>query len=152
MKIPINKYIRDIIEANRFAVLATECNGQPHASLMAVTAAHNDKILIFATYRNTRKYSNLILNGKVAILFENKNNIKTDENEIQVLTAFGYAEEVNFVDMEENKLIHVLRHPELESFLTTGDCAIFIVKVDVYQAVTGIEDVVWWNTDSPFPV
>jgi uncharacterized pyridoxamine 5'-phosphate oxidase family protein len=150
-KIPINKYIRDILEANRFAVLATECDGQPHASLVAVTATHNDKILIFATYRNTRKYSNLIQNGKVAILFENRESFNTDEKEIQVLTAFGNAEEVEFIDIEENKHTHALRHPELANFLSTGDCAVFHVKVDAYQAVTGIEDVVWWKTDSPIP-
>lgn len=148
----LNEFVRDVIEANRFAVLATECNGQPHASLVAVTATCNDKILIFATYRNTRKYSNLLMNGKVAILFEDRNSINTDENEIQVLTAFGHAEEVNFVDTEENKHLHMSRHPELESFLATGDCAIFHVKVDAYQAVKGIDDVIWWKTDTPYPV
>jgi nitroimidazol reductase NimA-like FMN-containing flavoprotein (pyridoxamine 5'-phosphate oxidase superfamily) len=146
-KKPINEFIRDIIEANRFAVLATESDSQPHASLVAVTAAEDDKNLIFATYRSTRKYTNLIHNGKVAILFENRNIINTHENEIHVLTAFGYASEVNTEEAERYRHLHLLRHPELESFILNSDCAIFNVPVDAYQVVTGIDDVIWWKTD-----
>ena len=144
---PINELIRDIIEAKRFAVLATESDGQPHASLMAVTAANDDKKLIFATYRSTRKYTNLIQNGKVAILFENKSIIDTNENEIHVLTAFGNAAEVNTEEDETYRQLHLLRHTELEFFLLNSDCAIFIVTVDAYQVVTGINELIWWKTD-----
>jgi nitroimidazol reductase NimA-like FMN-containing flavoprotein (pyridoxamine 5'-phosphate oxidase superfamily) len=146
-KKPITEFIRDIIEANRFAVLATECDGQPHASLVAVTSAEDDKNLIFATYRTTRKYTNLIQNGKVAILFENRNIINLHENEIHVLTAFGYTSEIKTDKAEVYRHLHLLRHPELESFLLNPDCAIFNVTVDAYQVVTGIDDVIWWKTD-----
>ena len=145
---PIIEFIRDIIEANRFAVLATENNGQPHASLVAVTAANEDKIMIFATYRSTRKYTNLIQNGKVAILFENRSLIDNNENKIHVLTAFGNAIEVITEEAETYRQLHLWRHPELESFLLNPDCAIFNVTVDAYQVVTGIDDVIWWKTDS----
>jgi nitroimidazol reductase NimA-like FMN-containing flavoprotein (pyridoxamine 5'-phosphate oxidase superfamily) len=148
---PINEFIRDVIKANRLAVLATESDGQPHASLVAVTAAEDDKKLIFATYRSTRKYTNLIHNGKVAILFENRSINNTHENEIYVLTAFGYAVEVNTKETETFRHLHLLRHPELETFLLNPDCAIFNVAVDAYQVVTGIDDVIWWKTDTPFP-
>jgi nitroimidazol reductase NimA-like FMN-containing flavoprotein (pyridoxamine 5'-phosphate oxidase superfamily) len=146
-KKPITEFIRKVIEANRFAVLATESDSQPYASLVAVSATEDDKNLIFATYRSTRKYTNLIRNGKVAILFENRRIINTHENEIHVLTAFGYASEANTEEAEVYRHFHLLRHPELESFLLNPDCAIFNVPVDAYQAVTGIDDVIWWKTD-----
>ena len=64
----IKTYIEDIFKNSRFAVLATEAEGQPHASLIAVTPMEGFRKLIFATYRNTRKYNNLVHNSKVALL------------------------------------------------------------------------------------
>ena len=40
-QIPILEYVKEVIQANRFAVLATECDGQPYASLLAVTATND---------------------------------------------------------------------------------------------------------------
>jgi len=144
---PIKEYIRKVIQANRFGVLATAFEDQPYASLIAVTAAENYLKLIFATYRNTRKYNNLICNGKVSILFENMEGEKTNHPEITVLTAIGQAEEINILDSKDEMNSHLLRHPELESFLLNTDCALFQVKVTAYQIVRGIDDVNWWTVD-----
>lgn len=146
-KITISEYVREVIQANRFAVLATESDGQPHASLVAITPAEEHRILIFATYRNTRKYANLIQNGKVAILFENRSMKDTNEPEISVLTAFGRAEEVLSGNTGEDLHSHLSVHPELSSFLLSTDCAIFKVNVEAYQVVRGIENVEWWDID-----
>jgi len=40
---------------------------------------------------------------------------------------------------------HLLRHPELEAFLLSTDCALFKVRVNAYQVVRGIEDINWWR-------
>jgi len=146
-QIPIKEYIQEMIHANRFAVLATAFDGQPYASLIAVTATEGYLRLIFATYRNTRKYNNLICNGKVSILFENRETKNTDNPEITVLTALGQAEEMNINESKVELKAHLLRHPELESFLLNTDCALFQVKVTAYQAVRGIDDVNWWTVD-----
>ena len=146
-KITIREYIREIISANRFAVLATESEGQPHASLIAITPTEDYLTLIFATYRNTRKYTNLIQNGKVAVLFENRSIKDSYDQEISVLTAFGRAEEVLSGNTEADMLAHMSRHPELSTFLLSTDCAIFRVHVEAYQVVHGIENVEWWNIE-----
>jgi len=85
----IKKYIGDVFQTNNLAVLATEGDGQPHASLIAVTPTDDFVHLIFATYRSTRKYTNLINNGKVAILFENRYINILNKQETTALTAFG---------------------------------------------------------------
>lgn len=145
--IPVKEYVSEIIQSNRFAVLATISEDQPYTSLIAVTATDGHLKLIFATYRNTRKYNNLIRNGKVSILFENRDTKNPDLPERTVLTALGQAEEVNTSDSEVELQLHVKRHPELESFLLSTDCAIFLVKVTAYQVVRGIEDACWWTID-----
>ena len=59
--IPLTEIIGDLLKASRLAVLATEGNGQPHASLIAITPVHGIGQMIFATYRNTRKFKNLLM-------------------------------------------------------------------------------------------
>ena len=149
MKNPLQlkKYVQRVIQANRFAVLATECDSQPHASLIAITPTEEYRALIFATYRNTRKYTNLVQNGKVAILFENRTVKSKSEQEISVLTAFGRAEEIRIENTNPDLLAHMLRHPELSTFLLSTDCAVFRVKVEAYQVVLGIDDVKWCTVD-----
>lgn len=140
-------YIEDIFKISRFAVLATESEGQPHASLIAVTPMEGFRKLIFATYRNTRKYQNLAHNGKVSVLIE---SIDINRSELQkgfVLTAFGHVEEIEMAEKNRVYEEHLKRHPELLSFLQSEDCSLVKIKVDIYQVVRGIDDVEWWTID-----
>lgn len=143
--ISIKAYIENIFKISRFAVLATESDGQPHASLIAVTPMEGYRKLIFATYRNTRKYQNLTQNGKVALLVESIDINWSGIKESHVLTAFGQLEDI---EPAERKLIfeaHLDRHPGLLSFMQSEDCALVRIKVDSYQVVRGIDDVEWWT-------
>ncbi len=143
----IKTYIEDIFKVRRFAVLATEGDGQPHASLIAVTPMEGFRKLIFATYRNTRKYSNLVRNGKVAVLVESIHTNRSGLQESLVLTAFGHVEKIN--SGEENIVLkaHIKRHPELSIFMKSEDCSLVRINVDTYQVVRGIDDVEWWTID-----
>jgi len=141
----IKSYAAEALRTNGLGVLATVSDGQPHASLVAVTPMDDFSQLIFATYRNTSKYRNLYKNPKVAILFENRSVISESRPDIFVLTAFGFAKEVGIAFSDAIHQAHLLRHPELESFLSAKDCAIFQVKVNAYQMVSGIDDVKWWH-------
>ena len=143
----IKKYIEDIFKSRRFAVLATEGDGQPHASLIAVTPMEGFRKLIFATYRNTRKYHNLANNGKVAVLVESININRLGLQESFVLTAFGQVEEIEGIEKNIVFQAHLERHPELLSFMKSEDCSLVRIKVDSYQVVRGIDDVEWWTID-----
>ena len=70
-QIEIRDFIRQVLSANRFAVLATVSEGKPHSSFVAYTASGDSLQLIFATYRHTRKYANLKQNNQVSMLIEN---------------------------------------------------------------------------------
>jgi heme iron utilization protein len=141
----IEEFIEDVVHAGLYAVLATEGDGRPYASLIAVTPAEGFLQIIFATYRNTRKYANLKNNQKVAILFEDRVGNRFDHEDIHVLTAFGRAEEVDKAVSDALLQAHLLRHPELESFLLSQECAIFRVSVEACQVVWGIDDIDWWS-------
>jgi heme iron utilization protein len=145
--IAIKKYIEDIFKISRFAVLATEGNGQPHASLIGITPIENYRKLIFATYRDTRKYTNLTHNGKVAVLVESIDINRSGLQESFVLTAFGHVEEMETEAKNIAFNAHVGRHPELLSFMQSEDCSLVLIKVDTYQVVRGIDDIEWWTID-----
>ena len=142
-QIEIRDIIRQVLSANRFAVLATVSEAKPHSSFVAYTASGDSLQLIFATYRHTHKYANLKQNNQVSILIENSKDRST---EITVLTATGKACEVDAADGEALLQTHLRQHPELNDFLLSSDCAVFRVDVEAYQLVMGIDDIRWWKT------
>lgn len=141
----IKSNLEEAFKTNRFGVLATEGDGKPHASFIAFTPIDDFEILIFATYRKTSKYNNLINNAKVAILFENRSTKSLSQPDITVLTAYGCAKEIDVSVSDLLQKEHLLKHPELESFILSTDCALFQVKVNSYQMVRGIDDITFWN-------
>lgn len=142
--IPISDYIRNVFETCRLAVLATEGNGQPHASLIAITPISGFRQIIFATYRNTRKFENLLTNSKVALLIQGEDTDSSFKQSGFALTAYGDAQEAGEVDYEEFMQAHLRRHPDQANFLLSEDLAIIRIKVETYQVVRGIDDVSWW--------
>ncbi len=138
-------YITGMLANNRFGVLATESEGKPHASFIAITATDDLLKLYFATYRNTQKYRNLIQNDNVSILIENR-NAQENVQQISILTAFGKAKELEVEYWETILNAHLLVHPEQNTFIKSADCTIFCVNVDAYQLVLSIDDIKWWKT------
>jgi len=137
------EHIMDILNLNKFAVLATEGNGQPHTSLIAITPFENFRLLIFATYRNTLKYRNLSHNNKVAILIDSRVASIETLQKSTVLTIIGHAEEICKAEIEAAHRAHLKRHPEMESFMLSSDCVLFRVIARSYQVVNGIDEVRW---------
>lgn len=143
----IRKYIEEALHSNRLAVLATVGDDQPHASLIAISAFWGLRQLIFATYRNTHKFKNLTLNGKVAVLIEGKNEEKSGIQNGYVITAYGLAAEINTAASDTALQVHLQKYPELLNFTEAADCALILVNVDNYQVVHGIDNVVWCSVD-----
>lgn len=141
------KYIEQALLSNRFAILATEAKGQPHLSLIAITPTEGYRKLVFSTYRNTLKYSNLIENGKVAVLVENGDCKKPSLQGNFILTAFGHAEEMK-VGNDSMLKSHLERHPEMKSFIQSEECALIQITVNAFQLVLGIEEVHWYAVDA----
>lgn len=145
--IPISDYIRNVLQTCRLAVLATEGNGQPHASLIAITPISEFRQMIFATYRNTRKFENLLMNGRVAVLIQGEDMGSSSKQTGFALTAYGYAQEVGEADYEEVMQAHIGKHPDQADFLLSEDLAIIQIKIETFQVVRGIDDVSWWPVE-----
>jgi hypothetical protein len=85
--------------------------------------------------------------SKVAVLIESEDvNMKGLQKSI-VLTIIGHAEEISIKENEAAYQAHLQRHPEMESFMLSSDCALILVIAQSYQVVYGIDDIRWITTD-----
>ena len=137
--------IQTVLNATGFAVLATENVGQPHTSLIAITPLDDGQRLVFATYRNTRKFTNLMQNQRVSVLMDGRTRQGASGAATGfILSAVGRVQEINAATQPHRLRAHLQKHPELAAFTQAPDCALLEVLVEAYQVVRGIDDVTWW--------
>jgi nitroimidazol reductase NimA-like FMN-containing flavoprotein (pyridoxamine 5'-phosphate oxidase superfamily) len=140
----IQDTIRRVLEQNRLAVLATQRNGQPHASLIAFTPLEGLRFLAFATYRDTLKYESIREDRRVAVLIEDREVDARHLDRRLVLTAVGEAIATPEEERQAHIVTHLARHPGLERFLNSPDCEFVRVAVRAYQVVSGVDDARWY--------
>ena len=135
------KLLRDLFESQKLAVLATHSEGQPYANLMAFAATKDLKNLIVATTRSTRKFTNLSADSRVARLFDNRSNTVRDFCSAITVTATGIAGEVEPRDRKRLQRLYLAKHPHLEDFVTSLNCALVRIRVNTYYIVTRFQNV-----------
>lgn len=140
----IQDTIRRVLEQNRLAVLATQRNGQPHASLIAFTPLEGLRFLAFATYRDTLKYESIREDRRVAILIEDRECDARRSDRRLALTAVGEAIKTPEEERQAHIVTHLARHPDLERFLRSPDCEFVRVAVHAYQVVSDVDDARWY--------
>jgi nitroimidazol reductase NimA-like FMN-containing flavoprotein (pyridoxamine 5'-phosphate oxidase superfamily) len=132
----LSSLIKRIFTSQRFAVLATQSEGQPYGSLIAFAEADNLRSLIFVTSRGTRKYSNSQLNKRVAVLVDSRTNRATDLQSAVAITALGTIEEVVKSKRDHLSRIYLSKHPQLKDFLHKPSNALMNVVVNHYIVAT----------------
>ncbi len=133
--------IRNLLASQRLAVLSTQNQGQPYSNLVAFAVSADLKYLLFATSRATRKYANLKADSRVSILIDNRTNEATDFAKAAAVTVLGQAWEVQGVDRQQLIPVYLERHPYLQDFVNSPNCALLRVKVERYILVTRFQDV-----------
>ena len=122
--------IKRVFTSQRFAVLATQFEGQPYSNLVAFAEADDLASLLFVTSRNTRKYSNILASKKVAILVDSRTNQASDFSRAIAITALGTIDEVAAEDKDYLSEIYLSKHPELKDFLHKPSSALMKVAVN----------------------
>ena len=136
------KRFEGLLGTQPLAVLASDRGGQPYTSLVAFASLEGGRRLLFATTRATRKYENLMENGKVSLMLDDRSNRASDFREAAAATVLGVADEVvNEVDKERLARLYIDKHPHLEEFLRSPTCALFMVNVKVVYLVSRFQDV-----------
>jgi uncharacterized pyridoxamine 5'-phosphate oxidase family protein len=144
----IRDSIQTLLHTTGFAVLATDNAGQPHTSLVAITPLDEGQRLIFATYRNTQKFTNLMQNKRVSVLVDGRHHEGSNGALASfILSAVGRVQEIHTATHPQLLSAHLQKHPDLAAFTQAPDCVLLEVVVEAYQVVRGIDDVTWWCAD-----
>ena len=133
--------VQGLLETQRSAALATQERGQPYISLMAFAATPDLKTMVMATDRYTRKYANLMVEPRVALLVDNRGNVPADTLEAVAVTVLGEAAEAAPAEREHLLALFLGRHPHLKDFATAATSALMAVRVVTYIVVQRFEEV-----------
>lgn len=133
--------IAGLVSDQLLAVLATHSSGQPYTSLISVAASDDLTAFFFATSRKTSKYRNIMEDGRVALLIDNRSNRTEDLALASALTVIGTGAEVAGKDREEATRKLLGRHPSLAGFLKDPATALLHIAVSRYILVGRFQEV-----------
>jgi nitroimidazol reductase NimA-like FMN-containing flavoprotein (pyridoxamine 5'-phosphate oxidase superfamily) len=129
--------LKELLAGEQVGVLSTEYEGQPYASLIAYASTADLKNILFSTERSTRKYMNMSVNPKAAILIDNRTNKIEDIDKATAVTAMGVVEEVRGEEWENLSEVYLSKHPEFAGFLESA--ALMRLRVENYIMVKGLK-------------
>jgi nitroimidazol reductase NimA-like FMN-containing flavoprotein (pyridoxamine 5'-phosphate oxidase superfamily) len=144
-EIEIRALLRELFRTQRYAVLATDDQGQPFTSLMAFADAADLTQLVLLTERATRKFANLQGNARVALLMDDRGNKGSDTQDAVAVTVTGLAQEVTGEAAAPLLALFLARHPQLREFSASASCAVVRVGVDSYRVVSSFQRVIEWR-------
>ena len=124
--------LKQIVGAQRFAVLTTLSNQQPYSNLVAFAVSDDLRQIVFATNRNTQKYRNILLYDRIALLIDTRSNNLPDFIKALAITALGVADELTGDERDKLVQSYLNKHPSLGEFLQRPDVAIIRVLVTDY--------------------
>ena len=138
----LKEFLKDLFASQRLAVLATQSKRQPYGNLVAFTATHDLKHLLFATARATRKYANISGNPRIAMVIDNRSNREADFHQAAAVTATGVVKEVEGSEKEALLKLYLSGHPYLRDFVSSPTCALLKMQVETYYVVRQFQNVV----------
>ena len=143
----IRSRLRNLCISQKLAVVSTQSDGQPYASLVAFAASDDLRHIFFVTARTTRKFANLTKDARVAVLINSSVNRESDFHDAVSVTVTGTAEEIE--DAERNKVLtlYLSKHPYLEDFAQAPTCAVIRVTTKSYYMVKNFQTVMELHID-----
>jgi heme iron utilization protein len=133
--------ITKLLSGQNLGVLATLGQEYPYQSIVAFSASPDQKQLLFATLRETNKYRNLKQQPHVSMFIDNRLNQEADFVDTIGMTVLGTARELNDAECGGYRTPFLQKHPRLEEFLSSPDCALFLIEVSVYYVVWNFSQV-----------
>lgn len=133
--------LRTLLNTQKLAVVSTHTAGQPYANLVAFAASDDLKHILFATPRSTRKFENLAVDCRVALLVDSRSNREEDFHEAVAATVMGRAGEVSGAEKDKALSLYLAKHPYLEDFVRAPTCALFNLHVQRYVLVRNFQNV-----------
>ncbi|MGM0365926.1 MAG: pyridoxamine 5'-phosphate oxidase family protein [Actinomycetota bacterium] len=134
----VKSKIKELLYSQRLAVLATQSRDFPYTSIIVFWASADLSYIIFATSRDTRKFSYMAENRLVSLLVDDRRD-RDDLFKVSAVTAIG---EVEVVGKNDGQYPFFLKkNPRLKGFLSLPSVAMVRVNIIKYYLVTEIDKV-----------
>lgn len=118
--------VRQLLDPQGFAVVATSHNGQPYTSLESFAFTDDLRSILFTTCGRTRKFKNIMEDARISVLVENRENKPSDITDARSVAALGRETEVK-VAGEERLGIFLKKNPFMIDFTDDPDFALMEV-------------------------
>jgi heme iron utilization protein len=142
---PLAQRIDHLLSTQLQGVLATQYHTEPYTSLMAFAHTKDLRYLLLATYKESRKHANLLLNAQVSVLIDNRTNTAADYATAIAISACGLAEAIPPTDLAELETCYLEKHPQLEAFVSAEECALLRIKVSSYRVISQFQALELWT-------
>ncbi|MBN1836158.1 MAG: pyridoxamine 5'-phosphate oxidase family protein [Spirochaetales bacterium] len=139
--------LKRLLGAQLFAVLATIGERAPHLNIVSFSAADELRTILFATPRQTQKFTNLQARPEVSLFVDNRSNRLRDLEEVHGVEITGTAAEAAGEAAARYRELYLSRFPELEDFLESPGTSLVAVRVRRYDVVHRFQEVVFWEIE-----
>jgi len=134
--------VTTLLHGQLYGVLSTQGEGGiPHASIIAFATADDLSAIIFATPRNTRKYSYMQARNRVAFFIDDRRARSEELMDVTGLEAQGTVRELHGQERDDYRAIYLARHPGLAPFADTPGSALMCLDVESYDMVDHVQHV-----------
>ena len=137
----IREDIYKILSSQQLGVLATYGSEYPYATIVGFAVTDDLSYILFATFRDTRKYENIQSDPHVSILIDSRSNRVEDFSKAQALTVLGSAEDVPENERQEYMSLYLQRYSHLREFISDPNCVLLKIKVHKYILVSRFQEV-----------
>jgi nitroimidazol reductase NimA-like FMN-containing flavoprotein (pyridoxamine 5'-phosphate oxidase superfamily) len=133
--------IRALLQAQNCGVLATHGSEYPYTTLVGYASSPDCREVLFATIRDTRKYSNIRKSANVSLLIDSRVNRVADFQDAMALTVLGRARELDKKSENACLALYLDKHPYLEDFVNAPNCSLIKIAVARYILVDHFQNV-----------
>lgn len=128
--------IKELLCSQLYGVLCTRTqNSGLHTSIVAFASADDIAAIIFATPRNTRKYTNMLSDSRIAVFFDDRRPQKEDLMEVTGIEAQGSVRELTGQERVDYRAVYLARHPDMAEFVDATGSALMRLEVEQFEIV-----------------
>jgi nitroimidazol reductase NimA-like FMN-containing flavoprotein (pyridoxamine 5'-phosphate oxidase superfamily) len=133
--------VTELLHSQRLAVLSTQFEGAPYASLIGFATEMDLSRIYFATPETTRKLRNIRADSRVALLVDSRSHRDADFHAAAAVTAVGTAIEIDKSAEREAVSLYLSRHPYLADFIPAPTTRLLSILVERYLLVEHFQQV-----------
>lgn len=134
----IKEKIKNLLNEQRFAVIATQDHNETYTNLVSFYAENTLNKIYFPTLKNTKKFKNLSTKSRISILFDNRGNNPQDITNAITVTAIGNTKEIHNSEIIS---CFLKKHPYLSDFIHSSDCILIQIDVEKFIFVDHFQNV-----------